>query len=244
MHRILLVEDSIESQRLVALALDRSYDLVCASTLEEAESFISRSPFDLVLLDITLPDGDGYQLCSFLQNDSVTKDIPIVFLTAHSDVTNKIMGFSLGADDYIVKPFDPLQLRGRIDSKIRSLKNKKHSGEIIERGNLQIDVCSRRVYISENNKKKILELTPIEYKLLLSFVRHAEQVMTRNSLLSSVWGDDLHVSDRSIDTHVSKLRKKLSPDADYIQSVYDGTGYVFSVKPRSISSMDQVTGPI
>ncbi len=239
MNRILLVEDSIESQILVASALDRSYDLVCASTLEEAESFISRSPFDLVLLDITLPDGDGYQLCTRLQNDNATKDIPIVFLTAHNDVTNKIMGFSLGADDYIVKPFSPVKLRDRIDSKIRSLMNKKHSGEIIKCGNLQIDVLSRRVHLSQNDKNKILELTPIEYKLLLSLVQHADQVMTRNSLLLSVWGDKLHVSDRSIDNHVRKLRKMLSPDVDYIQSVYDGTGYVFSVNPRSNSTMDQ-----
>ncbi|OFZ12487.1 MAG: hypothetical protein A2Z20_04820 [Bdellovibrionales bacterium RBG_16_40_8] len=243
MNRILLVEDCVDSQLLVASALDRSYDLVCASTLKEAESLISRNPFDLILLDITLPDGDGYQLCTLLQNDSATKDIPIIFLTAHDDVTNKIMGFSLGADDYIVKPFDPVQLRVRIDSKIRSLLNKKHSDEIIKCGNLQIDVLSQRVHLSQNNKKKILELTPIEFKLLLSFAQHADQVMTRNSLLSSVWGDDLHVSDRSIDIHVSKLRKKLSPDADYIQSVYDGTGYVFSVNPRSSSSMDQALAP-
>lgn len=81
-----------------------------------------------------------------------------------------------------------------------------------------------------------LELTPIEYKLLLSFSRHADKVMTRNSLLSSIWGDDVHISDRTIDAHVNKLRKRLSPAADYIQSVYDGTGYVFSANPRSVSS--------
>lgn len=238
MNRILLVEDSIESQILVASALDRSYDLICASTLQEAESFINSSPFDLVLLDITLPDGDGYQLCSRLQNNSATKDIPIVFLTAHNDVTNKVMGFSLGADDYIVKPFSPIKLKDRIDSKFRSLVNKKKSAdEFIKRGNLQIDVLSRRVHLFETNEEKLLELTPIEYKLLLSFVQHTDQVMTRNSLLLSVWGDDLHVSDKTIDTHVNKLQKKLSPYSDYIQSVYGGTGYVFSAHPHSTSSM-------
>lgn len=239
MNRILLVEDSIESQILVASALDRFYDLVFASTLEEAESILSRGPFDLVLLDITLPDGDGFQLCTRLQNDSATKDIPIMFLTSHNNVTNKIMGFSLGADDYIVKPFSPVKLRNRIDSKIRSLMNKKHSSEVIKRGNLQINVLSRQVHLSQNDKNKIIELTPIEYKLLLSLVQHADQVMTRNSLLISVWGDNLHISDKIIDNHVNKLRKKLTPDADYIQSVYDGAGYVFSVTPHTILSMDQ-----
>jgi two-component system phosphate regulon response regulator PhoB len=238
MNRILLVEDSAEIQILVAAAFKRKYDLVSATTLKEAESLMSLTPFDLVLLDITLPDGDGYQFCTLLQNDRATKDIPIIFLTARDDVSDKILGFSLGADDYIVKPFDPAQLRARIDSKIRSLMNKRQSGEIITHGNLQIDVLSRQVRISQNDETKTLELTPIEYKLLLSFVRHADQVMTRNTLLSSIWGDELHISDRSIDAHVSKLRRKLSPHADYIQPVY-GSGYVFSVNPPSISSLDQ-----
>lgn len=236
MNRILLVDGNNDSQPLVASALDRSYDLVCASTLEEAVSFIARSPFDLVLLDITLPDGDGYQLCTILQTNDATKDVPVIFLTTHDDVANKIMGFSLGADDYIVKPFDPAHLRGRVDSKIQSLSNKKHSNEVIKHGNLQIDVLAKRVQLLQNNKQMTLELTPIEYKLLLSFSRHADKVMTRNSLLSSIWGDDVHISDRTIDAHVNKLRKRLSPAADYIQSVYDGTGYVFSANPRSVSS--------
>lgn len=239
MNRILLVDGNGESQPLVATALDRSYDLICASSFQEAVSFIGRDHFDLVLLDIALPDGDGYQLCTLLQNDKATKNVPVIFLTAHDDVADKAMGFSLGADDYIVKPLDPAQLRSRIDSKIRSLINKSHSSEVIKHGNLQIDILAKRVHLSQNAKQMILDLTPIEYKLLLSFARHADQVMTRNSLLSSIWGDDLHVSDRSIDTHIKKLRKRLSPDADYIQPVYDGLGYVFSVNPRSPTSLDQ-----
>lgn len=233
MSRILLVEDSVDSQLLVASVLGGSHDLVCASSFAEAQSFISRSHFDLILLDISLPDGDGYQLCTFLQSDSATKDVPIIFLTAHNEVANKIMGLSLGADDYIVKPFEPLQLKKRIDLKLRSLMNGKQSAEVIRRGNLQIDVLSRQVHLSQNNNLKTLEMTPIEFKLLLSFVRHTDLAMTPNRILSSVWGDDLPVSERSIDTYVNNLRKKLSPDADYIQPVY-GKGYVFSVKPYSI----------
>jgi len=239
MNRILLVDGNGDSQPLVASALDRSYNLICASTFQEAVSVIGRDHFDLVLLDIALPGGDGYQLCTLLQNDKATKNVPVIFLTAHNDVGDKAMGFSLGADDYIVKPFDPTQLRARIDSKIRSLMGKKQSNEVIKHGNLQIDILSKRVHLSQNDKQMVLDLTPIEYKLLLSFARHADQVMTRNSLLSSMWGDDLQVSDRSIDTHIKKLRKRLSPDADYIQPVYDGMGYVFSANPHSTSSLDQ-----
>src|SRR5689334_13859283 len=132
MNRVLLVEDSAESQRLVAIALDRSYDLVYASTFEEAKELIQRTHFDLAILDITLPDGDGYQLCSLLQNNDATKEIPIIFLTAHNDVTNKLMGFSLGAEDYIVKPIDPAQLRARIELKVRSLKNRSSSSDTVK----------------------------------------------------------------------------------------------------------------
>lgn len=232
MQRILLVEDSPETQILVTLSLNRFYDLVYATSFAEAKSLIGQGLYDLILLDVTLPDGDGYQLCNLLQNTSETHNVPVIFLTARDNLTNKLMGFFLGADDYIVKPFNPVELRARVDAKIRSVSHKRVPDEIIERGSIQIDVFSQRAYLTKNNKKMNLELTPIEYKLLLTFANHTDQVMTRDRLLTAIWGDDVYVSDRSIDTHVSKLRKKLAPDADYIQFVY-GMGYVFSVNAQT-----------
>jgi DNA-binding response OmpR family regulator len=232
MFRILLVEDSPESQKLVTSCLGQAYDLVCASTCAEATSLVRNGQFDLILLDVMLPDGDGYQLCSLIQNNEGTRDIPIIFLTAKDSLPNKVMGFSLGADDYIVKPFDPLELRARVEAKLRRISRKKEASEIIQKGDIQVNIPFQRAYLLENGQKRDLGLTPIEFRLLLYFVQRLDQVLTREQLLLAVWGDDIHVSDRSIDTHVSKLRKKLSPKSDYIQSIY-GTGYVFSISTQS-----------
>ncbi|HEX4923945.1 MAG TPA: response regulator transcription factor [Bdellovibrionales bacterium] len=232
MFRILLVEDSPEAQKLVTSCLGQAYDLVAASTCAEATSLIRNGQYDLILLDVMLPDGDGYQLCSLIQNNESTRDIPIIFLTAKDSLPNKVMGFSLGADDYIVKPFDPLELRARVEAKLRRISRKKEASEIIQKGDIQVNIPFQRAYLLENGQKRDLGLTPIEFRLLLYFVQRLDQVLTREQLLLAVWGDDIHVSDRSIDTHVSKLRKKLSPKSDYIQSIY-GTGYVFSINTQS-----------
>ncbi|MEQ1877078.1 MAG: response regulator transcription factor [Bdellovibrionia bacterium] len=232
MYRILLVEDSIEAQKLVTTCLGQAFDLVCASSCSEATSLIRNGQYDLILLDVMLPDGDGYQLCSLIQNNEGTRDIPIIFLTAKDSLPNKVMGFSLGADDYVVKPFDPLELRARVEAKLRRISRKKEASEIIQKGDIQVNIPFQRAYLLENGQKRDLGLTPIEFRLLLYFVQRLDQVLTREQLLLAVWGDDIHVSDRSIDTHVSKLRKKLSPKSDYIQSIY-GTGYVFSISTQS-----------
>jgi DNA-binding response OmpR family regulator len=237
MFRILLVEDSPEAQKLVTSCLGQAYDLVSASTCAEATSLIRNGQYDLILLDVMLPDGDGYQLCSLIQNNESTRDIPIIFLTAKDSLPNKVMGFSLGADDYIVKPFDPLELRARVEAKLRRISRKKEASEIIQKGDIQVNIPFQRAYLLENGQKRDLGLTPIEFRLLLYFVQRLDQVLTREQLLLAVWGDDIHVSDRSIDTHVSKLRKKLSPKSDYIQSIY-GTGYVFSITNQTSTRVE------
>jgi len=233
MFRILLIEDSPEAQKLVTSCLGQAYDLVTASTCAEATSLIRSGQYDLILLDVMLPDGDGYQLCSLIQNNESTRDIPIIFLTAKDSLPNKVMGFSLGADDYVVKPFDPLELRARVEAKLRRMTRKKEASEIVQKGDIQVNIPFQRAYLLQNGQKKDLGLTPIEFRLLLYFVQRLDQVLTREQLLLAVWGDDIHVSDRSIDTHVSKLRKKLAPRSDYIQSIY-GTGYVFSIANQPV----------
>src|SRR5277367_2055361 len=117
MQRILLVEDNTETVFLVKASLGTLFQITVAGTGEEAHAQLSKTRFDLILLDVMLPDSDGFQLCAEFQNHDKTRDVPVVFLTGKSDGTDKVMGFSVGADDYIVKPFNPLELRARIEAK-------------------------------------------------------------------------------------------------------------------------------
>ncbi|MEQ1878432.1 MAG: response regulator transcription factor [Bdellovibrionia bacterium] len=227
MNRILIVEDSLETQKLISLALGQTNDLVFASTFQDAINTSKSGTFDLILLDVTLPDGDGFQLCSIFQNDDRIRDVPIVFLTAHDGITSKLMGFSLGADDYIAKPFDSLELKARVEGKLRGLSRRRASAEVIQCGPFQVNLRAQKCYLTKNGRKTVLDLTPIEFKLLVHFMQHAGQVLSRDQLMTATWGDDVHVIDRSVDTHVSKLRKKIGSGPDGIQSIY-GTGYVFS----------------
>jgi DNA-binding response OmpR family regulator len=222
--RILAIEDSLETFQLIRRALGSTYQLEMAKSAREASEMLARNTYDLILMDVQLPDGDGFKLCSLLQSSGNFDSIPIVFLTAKNSVSDKVLGFQLGADDFITKPFDQLELKARVDSKIRRLERDKRENDIVRVGDLEINKSSQKALVTADGNTTELDLTPLEFKLLLLLATKPNHVFSRDEILNTVWGEAIHVYSRSVDTHISKLRKKLDTYSGLIESVH-GTGY-------------------
>ena len=223
-EKILAIEDSPESYELIRRALGDAYQIEGARTLAEAAQKINKTAYDLILLDVMLPDGDGYRLCSLLQTDEAMRATPIIFLTAKNALSDKVLGFQVGADDFITKPFDSLELKARVDAKIRKRDRVRRDANLLRVGDLEVDKDAQRASILRDGSAEELDLTPIEYKLLVNLMNEPNRVLSRDELLDVVWGKNIHVYSRSVDTHVSKLRKKLGDKSEMIESVH-GTGY-------------------
>lgn len=235
MQRILLVEDSEEFQLLIKSTLDYRFDVMAVSSASEALAEIKKGSFDLFLLDVSLPDKDGFQLCTQLRNRPDTRDVPTIFITGRGAITDKALGFSLGADDYIVKPFEPLELKIRVEAKLDKLRMQKDKKQEIRKGDLKLNLASQRAYLKEKGKERELMLTPNEFKILWFLASREENVFSRDQILNAVWGDGVYIVDRTIDKHIWSLRKKLGNREGYIQTVA-GSGYRFSSSARRSGS--------
>jgi two-component system, OmpR family, response regulator ResD len=228
--RVLLVEDERAHQLIIQKSLSGFYHIEMAVDVASAHKALASGNYDLFLLDIMLPDGTGFDVLSELRKNEKHRLTPVIFLTVREDLKAKLMGFSLGADDYVVKPAEPLELRARIDAKLRKMHELggAQSATFIHIGDMVIDLNRQVVQVSENNQMQTLDLTPLEFKLLLFFARHAGQAMSRAKILEAVWGNSTHVLDRSVDSYVAALRRKLGRRAALIKSVH-GVGYRLEV---------------
>ena len=219
--RILVVEDD----RVIATGLEYSlqqegYDVKNAFSYKEAKEQIDNVQFDLYLLDITLPDGNGYDLCKEIKKKN---DIPVIFLTALEDEVNVVMGLDFGADDYIIKPFRIRELMSRIRSVLRRY-HKETEDSVIYVANIEINTRENRIY--KNNEE--ITLTALEYRLLLRLLNHRGQVLTRNQLLEGIWdvsGD--FVNDNTLTVYIKRLREKIEDDMSnpVIIKTIRGIGY-------------------
>lgn len=226
MGKILLVEDAIDVHAVVKNALGQSHNVTICQTLGAARESINSNMFDLILLDITLPDGDGMSYCAELKEDGKTKHIPVIFLTGSQNTEDKVRGFSLGAEDYITKPFDPQELSARVESKLKVRQLHPNGAGVVIQGDLKMDTRNHSVVISTSEEEKKVDLTPHEFQILHHLATSAEQVFSREMILKAIWGEQIHIIDRTIDTHISNLRKKLNSSAYTIRAVY-GSGYCF-----------------
>lgn len=222
MARILIVED--EPDIALGLQQDLKLDGYDVEVVGDGVTAIERAtsePFDLVILDVMLPGKDGFQVCRELRHSRV--QVPIILLTARSHEAEKVLGLELGADDYITKPFSPLELRARIKAALR--RSTGDTPELVRFGDFEVDFERFEV----RRQGKPVDLTPIEFKLLSAFVRHRRIVLSRQQLLDKVWGHDVFVTDRVVDTHIGNLRKKLELDPDGPPLVVSvrGFGYRF-----------------
>ncbi len=222
-QRLLLVEDD----RAIALGLEYSltqegYTPVPCGSVREALAALDREAFDLALLDLTLPDGSGYDICREIKRRG---DIPVIFLTARDDEVNVVMGLDMGADDYIVKPFRVRELLSRIRTVLRRAgKAAGSAGDALEYGNVQIFPAQGRVI----KKGQDVFLTALEYRLLMTLVNNEGRVLSRSRLLESIWdvsGD--FVNDNTLTVYIKRLREKIEDDPQdprIIQTVR-GMGY-------------------
>lgn len=217
MIKILVVEDDSGIRDLIELTLNmESYITMTAEDGEEAFNKIQNEKFDLILLDIMLPKIDGFKLIRMIHD----KSVPVIFLSAKSQVQDKILGLKLGAEDYITKPFEPLELLARIEVVLRRKKSNKKEENIIKYHHLLIQTNKRLV----KSNDVIVQLTLKEYNLLLTFLNNINNVLTREVLLEKIWGFDFYGETRTVDMHIKQLRAKLDLK-EYLKTVYK-VGYI------------------
>jgi DNA-binding response OmpR family regulator len=238
--RILVVDDAEDHQQVVRKVLDRLCRVVPAFTLAEAERELAKNPFDLILLDVTLPDGDGFSFFAKLRTQEHTSGIPVIFVTSKTDTPNEAMGFSLGAEDYVVKPVDPARLRARIEARLRMIQSRQERELQLCKGDIKLSVSLQRAAIIQEGREVPISLTPVEFKLLFHLLRYDDKIFTREQLLTAIWDDASEVFERTVDMHVSKLRKKIAPSFYEIKAVH-GMGYRLSKK--IVSPANPPAGP-
>lgn len=228
-QKILLIEDEPDIRKTLEYNLSREgFDVVCASSLSEGKNYINTNQFSLILLDLMLPDGSGLDLCRELKTDSDKKLTPIIILTAKDDEVDKVVGFELGADDYVTKPFSVRELILRVKAVLKRGNAKSENLEVQRQfGDLVIDVDSHEVYVDNEP----VTLTALEFKLLRQLVDRRGRVQSRDQLLSDVWGYSADVTTRTVDTHIKRLREKLGTMGKYVQTIR-GVGYKFSRTPE------------
>lgn len=225
MNKVLLIEDSREIYTQVNQAISPVCELTWNSSLKEGKETLKKGQWDLLILDIELPDGNGIEFCS--EVSSQNPKLPIFMLTSHTSLSEKVLGFSAGAEDYITKPFQTLEFKARVESKLKKMNTIEKLSSISKWNKIEIDKNKQKVKILENRNFIDIDLTHLEFRLLTYLSDRAENVIPREELLNEIWGQDVYVYPRSVDTHVSKLRKKLGSVSEYIKSVH-GSGYKFS----------------
>ncbi len=227
---ILIVEDEPAIRDMVAFALRRAgMDPAHAADARAAQNMIVERVPDLILLDWMLPGMSGLDLARRLRKEELTRDVPIIMLTARGEETDRVGGLEAGVDDYVVKPFSPRELIARINAVMRRTHGTDADG-IVEVGGLKIDGAAHRVYASAET----VPIGPTEYRLLHFFMTHAERVYSRSQLLDYVWGGSVYVEERTVDVHIRRLRKTLEPySCDALVQTVRGAGYRFSTTPAA-----------
>ena len=225
-QRILVVDDDREIVRLVRAYLEKEhYQVLIANDGQTALHMVRREHPNLIVLDLMLPDRDGWEITRTIRNDSTLHSIPIIMLTARIEDTDKIIGLELGADDYITKPFNPREMVARVRSVLRRSTGDDNfkKDTILQCGALLMDVGRREVIMDTQP----VELTVTEFELLRALMEHPGYAMTRADLIERSLGYDYESVERSLDSHIKNIRKKIEPDPrhpTYIQTLY-GVGY-------------------
>ena len=223
---ILVVEDEQPIREMLVFNLGRAgFAVAEAADGHTARTQIADRFPSLILMDWMLPDISGLELTRQLKRDEDTRDIPVVMLTARSEEDDRVAGLEGGADDYISKPFSPRELLARVNAVLR--RYSVADGEVVSAGRLSLDAASHRVSVDGEP----VALGPTEYRLLSFFMHHPDRVYSRAQLLDRVWGGNVYVEERTVDVHIRRLRKALTPSGceRHIQTVR-GAGYRFSLR--------------
>jgi two-component system, OmpR family, phosphate regulon response regulator PhoB len=226
---ILIVDDEPDLVSTLEYNLEREgFVTRTALTAAEALELVEQEPIpDLVVLDLMLPDMSGTEVCRQIRQTPQTADVPVVMLTAKGEEIDRVVGFEVGADDYVVKPFSVRELMLRIRAVLRRATNDEEvdEGDSLEFGLVRVDIAAHRVFVDDQE----VQMTALEFKLLTTFMRRKGRVQTREVLLADVWDINADVMTRTVDTHVKRLREKLGPAGDYVETIR-GVGYRFKSK--------------
>lgn len=224
-NHVLIVEDDDNIRRFISINLSNNGFVVseAACGAEAVQSFIANRP-DVIVLDIMLPDANGFEICRKLRETNPA--VIIVFLTARGQDLDKIKGLEIGGDDYIVKPFNPLELVARIKAILRRTEVPiQPQRPVLQSGPIRMDLNSNKVYKHD----AFIELTPKEFQMIRTFLEHPDTALSRNELMNLVWGEDYIGDPKTVDVHVRKLREKIEDDCSkphWIETVW-GLGYRF-----------------
>ena len=215
MERVLIVDDDPDIQRLVSYNLIQAgFRTSSATTGTAALKAIETSPPDLIILDIMLPDLDGLEVCRTLRQHEKSRRIPIIMLTARTEEVDRVVGFEIGADDYVMKPFSPRELVLRVKSIFRRMGDEPD--DILKVGRIQLIPQRRQLLVDS----RPVTLTAKEFDLLEELMRAGGNVLTRETLMNKVWGYHSEATSRTLDTHVRRLREKLGNEAIHLETVH------------------------
>ena len=226
MARILVVEDEKDLQEVLAYNLRQAgHTAIVVGGGNDALAAVTEHRPDLLLLDLMLPDVSGVEICRRLKGDPLTRELPIVMVTAKGDEVDRVVGFELGADDYVVKPYSLRELLLRVDAVLRRTIPGPSGGEhgVMVFAKLRVDRDAHRVWVDDEE----VTLTALELRLLSTLLERRGRVQSRPALLDDVWGMNGEVTTRTVDTHVKRLREKLGSAGPYIETVR-GVGYRFT----------------
>jgi two-component system phosphate regulon response regulator PhoB len=221
MVHVLVVEDEADVAELLSYNLRAAgYGALVASTGREAIELAEAKSPDIILLDLMLPDIPGMQVCRALKSKSATRDIPVVIVSARSDEIDRVVGFEVGADDYVVKPYSTRELLLRVRRSLERHHAKRNDGDVLRSGAIKMEIGSHRVWVAET----LVELRVTEFKLLRCLCEKASTVLSRERLRDVVWGAASKVALRTVDAHVKRLRDRLGVGGNQIETVR-GVGY-------------------
>ena len=233
-QRIVMIEDERDIVELVKYNFRKEgFELESFNRGKEGLEHLRRSQPDLVLIDILLPDLDGFEICKRLRTDERLKSVPVIFLTAKGEEIDRVLGLEIGADDYVVKPFSPRELVARVKAVLRRQERAIEKPEVVEVGDLVLDSRTQEVRV----RGRVVDLSTLEFKLLHFLASNPRRIFSRDRLLDAVWGRDRFVTPRTVDVHIRRLREKIESQANkpqYLQTVR-GSGYRFTAEARGVN---------
>jgi DNA-binding response OmpR family regulator len=219
---ILVVEDQLEFSRYVCKVLEQEgFEVIVARDGGGALSIAAKHQLDLVVLDLTMPDIDGLEVCAKLRADPRKQRLPILMLSARATTADRVLGLETGADDYLVKPFDPNELVARVKALLRRSSIPDNPQAVIRLADLSIDLNARKVFYRQN----CLTLTAAQFRILEVLALHMGRVLSRDEIIEAALREDLDVTERTVDVHIAGIRKALGPAAGCIETVRS-FGYV------------------
>lgn len=226
----MLIEDEKDITELVRYNFRKEgFEVASFVSGKDGLEHLRRNPADLVLLDIMLPDLDGFEICKRLRAEERLKSLPVIFLTAKGEEIDRVLGLELGADDYVVKPFSPRELVARVRAVLRRQTRPTEKLEVVEIPGLRLDARTQEVAA----RGEAVELSALEFKLLHFLASHPRRIFSREQLLDEVWGRDRFVTPRTVDVHIRRLREKIEaqPERPHFIQTVRGSGYRFASSP-------------